>query len=156
MKNTLILLVDDNKKVIKEFDTVSADSSYDYNKVYFVNENDLVKIESLNIFSDINYEYTYTLNDDDATANLIILDKHLLDLKKSVSEKINEQHDYLRSSSKIKTIQSLEVDVDGLLNYWKEIEETRNNFLSIINSSNTSTSLIQNCIVANIIFWLRN
>jgi hypothetical protein len=156
MKNTLLILIDDDKKVIQEFDTVSVDTSYDYNKVYFVNENDLVKIESLKLFSDIDYEYTYTLNDEELIASLIILDKHLLDLKKSVSEKVNDRHDYLRTVSKINTIQSHEVDVDWLLNYWKEIEETRNNFLSIINSSNTSTSLIQNCIVANIIFWLRN
>jgi hypothetical protein len=54
------------------------------------------------------------------------------------------------------TIQSHEVDVDWLLNYWKEIEETRNNFLSIINSSNTSTSLIDNCRNSNIVSWLNN
>ena len=156
MKNTLLVLIDDNKKVIQEFDTVSVDTSYDYNKVYFVNENDLVKIESLKLFSDIDYEYTYTLNDEESIAHLIILDKHLLDLKKSVSEKVNDRHDYLRTVSKMNTIQSHEVDVDWLLNYWKEIEETRNNFLSIINSSNTSTSLIDNCRNANIVSWLNN
>ena len=80
MKNTLLILIDDDKKVIQEFDTVSVDTSYDYNKVYFVNENDLVKIESLKLFSDIDYEYTYTLNDEELIASLIILDKHLLDL----------------------------------------------------------------------------
>jgi len=156
MKNTLLILIDDDKKVIQEFDTVSVDTSYDYNKVYFVNENDLVKIESLKLFSDIDYEYTYTLNDEELIASLIILDKHLLDLKKSVSEKVNDRHDYLRTVSKINTIQSHEVDVDWLLNYWKEIEETRNNFLSIINSSNTSTSLIDNCRNSNIVSWLNN
>ena len=156
MKNTLLILIDDDKKVIQEFDTVSVDTSYDYNKVYFVNENDLVKIESLKLFSDIDYEYTYTLNDEELIASLIILDKHLLDLKKSVSEKVNDRHDYLRTVSKLNTIQSHEVDVDWLLNYWKEIEETRNNFLSIINSSNTSTSLIDNCRNANIVSWLNN
>jgi hypothetical protein len=156
MKNTLLILIDDDKKVIQEFDTVSVDTSYDYNKVYFVNENDLVKIESLKLFSDIDYEYTYTLNDEELIASLIILDKHLLDLKKSVSEKVNDRHDYLRTVSKLNTIQSHEVDVDWLLNYWKEIEETRNNFLSIINSSNTSTSLIDNCRNSNIVSWLNN
>ena len=156
MKNTLLILIDDDKKVIQEFDTVSVDTSYDYNKVYFVNENDLVKIESLKLFSDIDYEYTYTLNDEELIASLIILDKHLLDLKKSVSEKVNDRHDYLRTVSKLNTIQSHEVDVDWLLNYWKEIEKTRNIFLSIINSSNTSTSLIDNCRNANIVSWLNN
>jgi len=82
MKNTLLVLIDDNKKVIQEFDAVSVDSSYDYNKVYFVNENDLVKIESLKLFSDIDYEFTYILNEEESIAHLIILDKHLLDLKK--------------------------------------------------------------------------
>ena len=156
MKNTLLILIDDDKKVIQEFDTVSVDTSYDYNKVYFVNENDLVKIESLKLFSDIDYEFTYILNEEESIAHLIILDKHLLDLKKSVSEKVNERHDYLRTVSKLNTIQSHEVDVDWLLNYWKEIEETRNNFLSIINSSNTTTSLIDNCINSNIVSWLNN
>jgi len=156
MKNTLLVLIDDNKKVIQEFDAVSVDSSYDYNKVYFVNENDLVKIESLKLFSDIDYEFTYILNEEESIAHLIILDKHLLDLKKSVSEKVNERHDYLRTVSKLNTIQSHEVDVDWLLNYWKEIEETRNNFLSIINNSNTSTTLIENCRNANIVSWLNN
>lgn len=156
MKNTLLILIDDDKKVIQEFDTVSVDPSYDYNKVYFVNENDLVKIESLKLFSDIDYEYTYILNEEESIAHLIILDKHLLDLKKSVSEKVNDRHDYLRTVSKMNTIQSHEVDVDWLLNYWKEIEETRNNFLSIINSSNTSTSLIDNCRNSNIVSWLNN
>jgi hypothetical protein len=156
MKNTLLILTDDDKKVIQEFNTVSVDPSYDYNKVYFVNENDLVKIESLELFLDIDYEYTYILNEEESIAHLIILDKHLLDLKKSVSEKVNDRHDYLRTVSKMNTIQSHEVDVDWLLNYWKEIEETRNNFLSIINSSNTSTSLIDNCRNANIVSWLNN
>jgi ABC-type phosphate/phosphonate transport system substrate-binding protein len=156
MKNTLLILIDDDKKVIQEFNTVSVDTSYDYNKVYFVNENDLVKIESLKLFSDIDYEYTYTLNDEESTASLIILDKYLSDLKKSVSEKVNERHDYLRTVSKLNTIQSHEVNVDWLLNYWKEIEKTRNIFLSIINSSNTSTSLIDNCRNANIVSWLNN
>jgi len=156
MKNTLLVLIDDNKKVIQEFDAVSVDSSYDYNKVYFVNENDLVKIESLKLFSDIDYEFTYILNEEESIAHLIILDKHLLDLKKSVSEKVNERHDYLRTVSKLNTIQSHEVDVDWLLNYWKEIEETRNNFLSIINNSNTSTTLIENCRNASIVSWLNN
>ena len=112
--------------------------------------------KSLKLFSDIDYEYTYTLNDEESTASLIILDKYLSDLKKSVSEKVNERHDYLRTVSKINTIQSHEVDLDWLLNYWKEIEETRNNFLSIINSSNTPTSLIDNCRNANIVSWLNN
>jgi hypothetical protein len=156
MKNTLLILIDDDKKVIQEFDTVSVDTSYDYNKVYFVNENDLVTIESLKLFSDIDYEFTYILNEEESIAHLIILDKHLLDLKKSVSEKVNDRHDYLRTVSKLNTIQSHEVDVDWLLNYWKEIEETRNNFLSIINSSNTSTSLIDNCRNFNIVSWLNN
>jgi hypothetical protein len=156
MKNTLLILIDDDKKVIQEFDTVSVDTSYDYNKVYFVNENDLVTIESLKVFSDIDYEFTYILNEEESIAHLIILDKHLLDLKKSVSEKVNERHDYLRTVSKLNTIQSHEVDVDWLLNYWKEIEETRNNFLSIINNSNTSTTLIENCRNANIVSWLNN
>jgi hypothetical protein len=156
MKNTLLVLIDDNKKVIQEFDAVSVDSSYDYNKVYFVNENDLVKIESLKLFSDIDYEFTYILNEEESTAHLIILDKHLLDLKKSVSEKVNERHDYLRTVSKINTIQSDEVDVDWLLNYWKEIEQTKNIFLSIINNSNTSTTLIENCRNASIVSWLNN
>jgi hypothetical protein len=156
MKNTLLVLIDDNKKVIQEFDAVSVDSSYDYNKVYFVNENDLVKIESLKLFSDIDYEFTYILNEEESIAHLIILDKHLLDLKKSVSEKVNERHDYLRTVSKLNTIQSHEVDVDWLLNYWKEIKETRNNFLSIINNSNTSTTLIENCRNASIVSWLNN
>jgi len=156
MKNTLIILLDNDKKVIQEIDAVFIDSSHELNNLYFVSENDLVKIEYLNLFSNIDYEYTYKLNHEDATAKLVVLDKHLFDLKKLLNEKVNNRHDYLRTVSKINTIQSHEVDVDWLLNYWKEIEETRNNFLSIIDNLNDTESLIDNCINSNLTKWLLN
>ena len=139
MKDTQLVYVDDNKNVIEEIKTIANDD-YDFNRLYFVNANELQFLKSLGIPTE-SCKYKYNLDDENCSARLVVTSLDIKDIKETIIKNIEVRYIFLKTGSQSATYNKFETHLDELVSFWKNIDCIKQQLINDIDKSNTIAEL---------------
>jgi hypothetical protein len=142
MKDTQLIYVDKDKNIVEEikFGAEPDFLKYDFNRLYFVDTNELLILEKFNISIDY-FKYTYKLNDENCSAILQIVSANIEEIKQNIINNINTHFIFLKTGSQSATYYKFDTHIDELIEFWKKIDATKQQLINNIINVNSISDL---------------